>query len=94
MNKLKLRQILKRFWPLEIFLMAIPTFLLIAFGIDVFHGFFIFDLMLPFSKETILTIFMTYELILSFIVAMSLSYLIAIIITKISEKEKYTGGRH
>jgi hypothetical protein len=86
MNKLRLRQILKRLWPLEIMLMTIPAFLLITFKIDVFHGFFIFNLKLPFSKETIITIFMAYELILSVIMAMSISYVIAIIITKMLKK--------
>jgi hypothetical protein len=84
MNRLRIKQILKRLWPLEIFLMTIPAFLLIALEIDIFHGFFIFNLKLPFSKETIVTIFMTYELILSVIMAMSISYVIAIVITKLS----------
>jgi hypothetical protein len=82
MNKVGVKKILNRIWPLEIVLMAVPSFLLIIFKIDIFYGYFIFDLNLPFSKETVVTIFMAYELILSGIVAMSISYVLAIIINQ------------
>ncbi|MFP3040749.1 hypothetical protein LQZ19_02900 [Treponema primitia] len=86
MNNKNIKAIFKRLLPLEIFLMIVPILLLILFEIDIFHGRFIFELDLSFSQETILTIFMGYELILSTVSAMMISYVLAIIINQFSKK--------
>jgi hypothetical protein len=65
--------------------MFIPALLLAGFEIDVFNGYFIFNLKLAFSKETVVTVFMTYELLLSIVAAISVTYLIAILVNLFKE---------
>lgn len=79
MNKIKLKQTQEKLWLLEFVLMGIPAYLLV-FKIDIFNGFSILTFNLPFSNETLMLIFIAYELIMSAVTAISITYFISVVI--------------